>query len=526
MKEDSISILASGQRNPVRSREYASRLFTQGAAAILAASRAAVWPLVARELRGMARQGQVFWIRVVGGGFAIATLAFLLFQDVQVGAGLGYRIFQALNSCLIFTIVLVGPVITADCIAQEKREGTLGLLFLAPLKPRDIVVAKVLSNAVRAFTLFLAVVPMMALPVVFGGVPLIVLVSAMVGQIAALAIALSAGILASTLHRQFIEAAVWSVIYCLGFAFGFSIVQTVFAPIMALMAQMFGPLGPVGQFSWTLLLGGWGGLVAFVTLLFSSRTLKRRWEKEASNYKPPAWVKLFSSSELWQTILKWDTQKARSAHPIAWLQEYSWTARLAKWGWCALALIGEFIVIVQSGVANRYNPGHLMLSGAVALGIALAGANSFRTERLSGAMELLLVTPISTMKLIGGRLWGIWVHFCPAVAIIGFCWISAAPLVGGTRIEALLLISTYLFVPMIGLYLSMFPWNVLVAWAAIYMVGAVIPFAIGIFFRYELQMSERIFLTIAIQSLVGLSALWLLYRKLEQRNFTFQKGES
>lgn len=39
-------------------------------------------------------------------------------------------------------------------------------------------------------------------------------------------------------------------------------------------------------------------------------------------------------------------------------------------------------------------------------------------------------------------------------------------------------------------------------------------------------MSERILLTIAIQSLAGLSALWLLYRKLEQRNFTFQKGES
>jgi ABC-type transport system involved in multi-copper enzyme maturation permease subunit len=522
VNQESISLIAPGKRAPAGWLGCANRSLSV-IAALLSLRHAAVWPMAGRELRGMSRQGQVFWIRVVGGGLAIATLAFLLFQEVQVGASLGGRIFHALNSCLIFTIILVGPVITADCIAQEKREGTLGLLFLAPLKPSDIVIAKALSNALRAFTLLLAVVPMMALPVVFGGVPAIALVSSMILQMVALCIALSAGILASTLHRQFIEAAVWAVIYCIAFAFSFRVIQTLVWPILSLTTGIFGPLAGL---AWPLILFCWGGIITFFALRFASRTLKRRWEKEASNFKPPAWVKLFSSSELWQAILKWDTQKARSAHPIAWLQEYSWTARLAKWGWCALALIGEFIAIVQSVAVNRYHPGHLLLSAAVTLGIALAGANSFRTERLTGAMELLLVTPISTIQLIGGRLWGIWVHFFPAVAIIGFCWISAAPLVAGSRAEALLLFCAYLFVPMIGLYLSMFPWNVLVAWAAIYLIGAVIPFAIGIFFRHELQMVERIVLTVIIQAFLGLSALALLHRKLRQRNFTFQKGES
>ena len=524
MKEDSVSILAAEEAGSARWREQASRFLSQSITLFFLVRRAAVWPLVARELRGMARQGQVYWIRVVGGGFAIGTLAFLLFQDVHVGAGLGGRIFYALNSCLMFTILLVGPVITADCIAQEKREGTLGLLFLAPLKPRDIVVAKALSNALRAFTLLLAVAPMMALPVVFGGVPLIVLFSSMVGQLVALSIALSAGILASTLHRQFIEAAVWAVIYSLAFAAGFFVIQIFFRPLL-ILAMRIPAFGIVAMSLWPLVTIAWGAVVSALVLRHASRTLKRRWERESSNFKPPEWVRLFSSSELWQAILKWDTQKARSAHPIAWLQEYSWTARLAKWGWCALALIGEFFVVFLA-VGSRYHPGHLILSAAVTLGIALAGANSFRTERLTGAMELLLVTPISTIKLIGGRLWGIWVHFLPAVAIIGFCWYSVASLVASSRAEALLLFAAYLFVPMIGLYLSMFPWNVLVAWAAIYLIGAVIPFAIGILFRHELQMSERIVLTVTIQAIFGLSALGLLHRKLHQRNFTFQKGES
>jgi ABC-type transport system involved in multi-copper enzyme maturation permease subunit len=471
----------------------------------------------------MARQGQVFWIRVIGGGFAIATLAFLLFQEVQIGSVLGARIFAALNFCLIFTILLIGPVITADCIAQEKREGTLGLLFLAPLKPRDIVIAKAVSNALRAFTLLLAVVPMLALPVVLGGVPATAFLSSMVGQLVALCVALSAGILASTLHRQFIEAAIWAVLYCIAFVVGFLVLQAMAAPMLWLMTRVFG----LGMLAGAFILMLWGGIITFFTLRFASRTLKRRWEKEASSFKPPAWVRLFSSSELWQAILKWDTQKARSAHPIAWLQEYSWTARLAKWGWCALALIGVFFVALISGPESTGgNPGLMFLSAAVVLGMALAGANSFRTERLSGAMELLLVTPISTIKLIGGRLWGIWVHFCPAVAIIGFCWISAAPLIGGHRVEASLLFSAYLIVPMIGLYLSMFPWNVLVAWAAIYLLGAVLPFATVILFRHELQMPERVALTITIQAILGLTALALLHQKLRHRNFTYQKGES
>lgn len=455
----------------------------------------------------MARQGQTFWIRVIGGGAGIFTLASLMVAEVQVGPYLGGRIFAALNLSMMFTILLVGPVITADCIAQEKREGTLGLLFLAPLTGRDIVLSKLAINAVRAFTLLLAVLPMMVLPVLLGGVPSQLLFWAILSQISALCIALSAGMLASTLHREFIQAAVWAVLYSLGFTIG---IRVMIAGIGARWLGMHLPY---------VVCGAGLGLMWLVTV-YAGGNLKKRWEREGADFKPALWVRLFSDSEMWRAIFTWDTRKARSAHPIAWLQEYSWTARLAKWGWCALALAGELLVLVLATASGRDRGYHLLLGSVVVLGMALSGANSFRTERMTGAMELLLVTPLTPLKLIGGRLWGVWVHFFPAVAIIGFLWLGGQTLFRGRPYEGWLLVSSYIFLPMVGLYISMFHWNVLVAWLVIFLGGAVAPY----YFVRALGASplEHVVLVGILQGLAGLGALFALHEKLRSRNFVLQ----
>ena len=59
---------------------------------------------------------------------------------------------------------------TADCVSREKREGTLGLLFLTPLTVLDVIAGKVAIHALRALTLFLAAMPVLGHPLVFGGV--------------------------------------------------------------------------------------------------------------------------------------------------------------------------------------------------------------------------------------------------------------------------------------------------------------------------------------------------------------------
>ena len=457
----------------------------------------AAWPLIVRELRELSRQGQLFWIRVVAAAIAFGTTAFLLLDRTFVGREVGIYIFGALNHILFFTIIAIGPLITADCIAREKREGTLGLLLLSPLTSRDIILSKLAMNALRAFTLLLAVIPLMALPIVFGGVPLGYIIHWISRHLLALSIALSSGLIASTLYREFIQAAVIAEICCLTLLF-FSGAFSIFS--------FLGPL--IGIF------------LIIVSISFCSAFLKERWEKDSAGYEQPFWIRAFSESQTCHDLFRWDTQKARSRHPIAWLQEYSWSARLAKWGWCAFVVVVQFFILVIGMAASNktFQTAQMSLATVVILGLALSGANSFRTERLTGAMELLLVTPLSPIKIIGGRLWGMWVHFFPAVAILVFLWIASAPLLRTRPEEAYLALSSYLFLPMIGLFISMLPWNVLVAAAVIFVVGAVAPIYVGNALALLAEQSN-ITVIIALQAILGLTALTLLYHRLRSRAF-------
>jgi ABC-type Na+ efflux pump permease subunit len=458
----------------------------------------AAWPLIVRELREQSRQGQLFWIRVVAATIAFGTTAFLLLDRTFVGREVGIYIFGALNNILFVTIIAIGPLITADCIAREKREGTLGLLLLSPLTSRDIILSKLAMNALRAFTLLLAVIPLMALPIVFGGVPLGYIIHWISRHLLALSIALSSGLVASTLYREFIQAAVVAELFCVALLF-FSGAFSIFS--------ILGPL--IGIF------------LIIVSISFCSALLKDRWERDSAGYEQPFWIRIFSESQTCHDLFRWDTQKARSRHPIAWLQEYSWSARLAKWGWCVFVVVVQFFIFASELVSIRtknLETAQYLLAMVVILGLALSGANSFRTERLTGAMELLLVTPLSPIKIIGGRLWGMWVHFFPAIMILVFLWIASAPLLRTRPEEAYLALSSYLFLPMIGLFISMLPWNVLVAAAVIFVLGAVTPIYVGNALALLAEQSN-ITTIIVLQATLGLTALTLLYHRLRSRAF-------
>ena len=66
--------------------------------------------------------------------------------------------------------LLAGIFTTADCLSEEKREGTLGLLFLTDLKGYDIVLGKIVAASVNWFFGLLALFPVLALSLLMGGV--------------------------------------------------------------------------------------------------------------------------------------------------------------------------------------------------------------------------------------------------------------------------------------------------------------------------------------------------------------------
>src|SRR5215204_2700353 len=111
----------------------------------------ALLPIVDRELRVAARRRGTYRFRVFAGLLAMALWLFLLFGVRSVpSARFGHHILFWMGGLVLGFSVLAGVFLTSDCVSAEKREGTLGLLFLTELKAYDIVCGKLIATSVHA----------------------------------------------------------------------------------------------------------------------------------------------------------------------------------------------------------------------------------------------------------------------------------------------------------------------------------------------------------------------------------------
>ena len=129
-------------------------------------------PIVQRELRATARRRATYWMRLaiallatcVGAGTFIVTLGSVTSQQT------GQFIFRGLSGLLLLYGLAYGRRATADCLSSEKREGTLGLLFLTDLKGHDVVLGKLTATSLNGFYGLLAALPVLAVCLLMGGI--------------------------------------------------------------------------------------------------------------------------------------------------------------------------------------------------------------------------------------------------------------------------------------------------------------------------------------------------------------------
>src|SRR5207245_11135246 len=103
--------------------------------------------------------------------------------------------------------------------------------------------------------------------------------------------------------------------------------------------------------------------------------------------------------------------------------------------------------------------------------------SSFRRERESGVLELLLVSPVGEREIIFGRLRGLWGQFLPAFGLLLAIWcyfISIFP--GRSDAEPIFFCAnTFLTLPVIGLYFSLGCRNFLTAFLSTLATGLLMP---------------------------------------------------
>src|SRR5438874_5115479 len=130
-------------------------------------------PIVTRELRVASRRRITYWVRT-GAALAVIILGTWLFlmMHTEAPAEIAKVLFGVLTGSACLYGLLSGVRDTADCLTSEKREGTLGLLFLTDLKGYDVVIGKLAANSLNALYSVIAVLPMLAVPLLMGGVTL------------------------------------------------------------------------------------------------------------------------------------------------------------------------------------------------------------------------------------------------------------------------------------------------------------------------------------------------------------------
>jgi ABC-2 family transporter protein len=130
-------------------------------------------PVAERELRLLARRSRTYHVRAGTALVVIVASVAMLYAGFagQISApSAGRALFLLLSCAAAICVMLDGTLLTADCLSSEKREGTLGLLFLTDLKGYDVVAGKLISQTANSAYALLAALPALAIALFLGGV--------------------------------------------------------------------------------------------------------------------------------------------------------------------------------------------------------------------------------------------------------------------------------------------------------------------------------------------------------------------
>jgi ABC-type transport system involved in multi-copper enzyme maturation permease subunit len=157
-------------------------------------------PILVKELRSRMRGVRAFatltGILILLGAFSYSlyriVLASTRFSTSPVSPQIGQALFAGLAFLELMMVCAITPSITAGAISGEQEKQTYEMLLATPLHPISILWGKLISALSYIILLILAVVPMVSLVFIFGGVEardmlkaliVLVVVAVMVGVI-------------------------------------------------------------------------------------------------------------------------------------------------------------------------------------------------------------------------------------------------------------------------------------------------------------------------------------------------------
>ena len=381
-------------------------------------------PIVSRELAVAARRKATHWTRFL---FALAgilisawILAMLSGSFPQEAAKV---LFGVMSGMMTLYCSLAGIRFTADCLSVERREGTLGLLFLTNLRGHDVILGKLVASSVDAFYGVLAIVPVLALPLLMGGVTFGEFGRMSLVAMDTLFFSLSAGMLISAIARSPQSAAWGTLLLLLAVAVGMPLLDSHFfhssgttgigipwgfilSPAFAFAAG-FDTL--YSRYPWHF----WGALgsmqaMAWIWLALAAMILPRTWQDRPSGG---------AAEGLRSRVLNW--LRGTGAGSVGFRRglldrnAYFWLSSRQRWRlwmpWLVLVLLACIWVWGWHEFKEDWlNPGIYFTTGIVLnllfrIWFSAETCRQLAEDHHSGALELLLSTPLTVNEIITGQ---------------------------------------------------------------------------------------------------------------------------
>src|SRR6266566_8361878 len=399
-------------------------------------------PVVERELRMAARRRSTYGLRllVALAAFSLTLWICTLPARGQPPSELGKSLFGVLTIMAFAYCLLIGPFLTTDTISSERREGTLGLLFLTDLSSFDVVLGKWAATSLAGFYGLLAVLPVLGIPLLLGGVTPGEYGRVALAVVNAILFSLTAGMFVSALSREQTKAILGSFILVLA-------LSGLLPGLMVLLNKGF-----------------WGrGVAGFPPVALASPIYTGQFALEAAYRSNPnlfwmslgtvhalCWVFMFATVIIVARV--WRRDPGESGRPLLWLLRLGrtnrWQGRLKRrleqnpvyalasrhrWPhWVFWALVGIVAInIYWLTIGVRQNPAaspfHLRFSQAMVfinrVWIAAMACRFLVEARRSGALEIILTTPLAIKTILRGRRRALLrLFFWPVLAIAVLHW--------------------------------------------------------------------------------------------------------
>jgi ABC-type transport system involved in cytochrome c biogenesis permease component len=396
-------------------------------------------PVVERELRVSARSPRLYWGRFTAALIAMALVAWIWFMFGATGNSTtrAKEIFAVLAGFSFVYCLILGFLATADTISEEKREGTLGLLFLTNLNGYDVILGKLAANSLHSFYSLISILPVLAIPWLLGGgltggdfwrMALVLLGSLM--------LSLCVGIFISALSKHDRKAQVASlavmvllVLLLPGFGMWLEDKTKIYwftylywlSPIAAFVnsADMNYQLRP--EYYWAAILSIF--TLSILALLFSANIVRRIWQDRP---------KIGVAFRRQQRFERWrrGTREARDRYREKLLDDNAFYWLSARDRLKPLYVFGFLLIVAFLWLAfYLVNGGDMLdqefffllavfLHTILKVWVASESGRRFSEDRKSGALELTLSTPLKIRDILEGQFLALFRQFGGAVAIV------------------------------------------------------------------------------------------------------------